>query len=81
MNPLHDFPNFHRPFRGGLPKKLTVGEQFNFYLTFKHEHLRDDPLIDVGFNDVFGGHHWASRKDVWKVRVAIKEGVPKAAAD
>lgn len=81
LNPLHNFPRDQNmsvgPFSGGLPKKIDVGESFSAYFVFRHEAIRDEPIIDVGFNDTFGRNHWAPRRDVRKVRKAIREKFPK----
>lgn len=63
-----------------MPKKLGVGDEFSAYIGFKHEHLRDDGIIDVGFCDVFGRHHWAPRKSVRTVVTSIRERWPKEGA-
>lgn len=60
-----------------LPLKLPVGEELAVYLTFQHQHLRDDGIVDVGFADVFGRHHWAPRKSVRKVVERIRKDFPK----
>lgn len=53
------------PFAGGLPKKLAVGETFVAYFPYPSQFL-DEPIVDIGFVDTFGKHHWAPRK---KLRV------------
>lgn len=58
-------------FSGGLPKKIGVGESFTAYFTLRHESLRDEPLVDVGFEETFGRRHWAPRKAVVKGRNAV----------
>jgi hypothetical protein len=81
LNPLNNFPNETNssigPFGGGLPKKVDVGEEFSAFLTFQHEALRDEPLVDVGFADTFGRFHWAPRKSVRSTRTQIRETFPK----
>lgn len=42
-------------------------------MVFKDEHLRDDGVIQVGFQDVFGRYHWAPRKSVRAVVKSIRE--------
>lgn len=72
LNPLHNFPLQLEytigPFGGGLPKKLEVGESFTIYLAARHDALANDPIVDVGFCDVFGRYHWAPRYAVRRVR-------------
>ena len=81
LNPLENFPmqtnHSVGPFGGGLPKKISVGEQFSLYFTFKHEGLRDDGLVDVGVTDTFGRYHWSRRKDVREVIERIRKDFPK----
>lgn len=81
MNPLHNFPQQMDftvgPFSGGLPKKIEPGESFSAYFTLRHEALRDEPVIDVGFCDTFGRNHWAARKQVKQVRKAVAEAFSK----
>ncbi len=67
------------PFQANLPVKLPVGEKFSTYLTFKHEHLRDDGDVDIGFGDIFGRYHWAPRKSLRTVVKSIKEKWPSEA--
>jgi hypothetical protein len=55
-------------FSGGLPKKLVVGEEFSVYFLHPHPVFQERPIVDVGFTDNFGRHHWAPRKSVMKVR-------------
>lgn len=66
--------------RSGLPQKLAVGAEYSAYTTAKHEHLRDDGIVDVGFSDVFGRNHWAPRKSVRAVVKSIREKWPKEKA-
>ncbi|MBO0140222.1 hypothetical protein JZX87_03450 [Agrobacterium sp. Ap1] len=77
LNPLHNFPAQKDytlgPFSGGLPKKIQVGEDFAAYFVILHEGLRDENIVDVGFVDTFGRNHWAPRKSVAKVRIAVKK--------
>lgn len=84
LNPLHDFPAMVNhtigPFSGGLPKKLEVGESFSAYFILRHEAFRDEPIVDVGFVDTFGRNHWAPRKSVAKVRMAVKEAFAEVQA-
>lgn len=84
MNPLHNFPlqlDFTiGPFSGGLPKKIEPGESFSAYFVLKHEALRDEPVIDVGFSDTFGRSHWAARKQVKQVRKSVAEAFLKQEA-
>ena len=60
------------PFAGGLPRKLAVGEQFSVYLATDHEHLRDQPVSDIGFTDTFGRFHWAPRRQLREVRESLR---------
>lgn len=62
----------------GLPHKLAVGEEFSTYLIFEHEHLRDDGFVDVGFVDIFGREHWASRRSLKKVVASIRKDWPNS---
>lgn len=75
LNPLHNFPlekdRTNGIFSGGLPEKVAVGEGFTAYFTLRHESLRDEPVVNVGFEDTFGRQHWAPRKSVVKVRKAV----------
>lgn len=71
LNPYNAYPNDLEttgPFSGGLPKKLTVGEQFSVYLPVSRNFFEDEKLTDFGFHDTFGRDHLCSRKDVEKVR-------------
>jgi|SRR5271170_2654048 len=72
LNPLEGFPlRFDHsvgPFSGGLPKKITTGENFSSYFPrqvdwFKRKRVR------IGFSDSFGRNHWCSKQDVRKVIV------------
>lgn len=80
LNPLHNFPAEAEtsigPFGGGLPKRIEFGEDFEVYLTIRHEALRDEPIVDIGFHDIFGRHHWAPRKQVSKVRQGVAKSYP-----
>jgi hypothetical protein len=62
------------PSPAGLPAKLAVGEEFANFLVFNHSGFRDHDIRDVGFTDVFGRNHWASRKSVRQVRKRVREG-------
>jgi hypothetical protein len=85
LNPLDAPPPFAATtsgsFSGGLPKKLAVGESFSSYFTFDHEALRTKPILDVGFVDVFGRHHWAPRKETTAVRKRMQEGKSESTAE
>lgn len=82
LNPLADFPNrmdfTEGPFSGGLPKKLDVGETFSARLGFRHQSLRDEDVLDVGFEDTFGRHHWAPRRQVRGVIARIRREFPRS---
>lgn len=54
-----------------------MGEKFSTYLPFRHEHLRDDNDVDIGFSDIFGRYHWAPRKSLKTVVGSIREKWPK----
>lgn len=63
----------------GLPTKIAVGQEYSTYLVFRHQHMRDDKHVDVGFFDIFGRHHWAPRKSVQKVIKSIQNEWPQEA--
>ncbi|RUW01104.1 MULTISPECIES: hypothetical protein [unclassified Mesorhizobium] len=83
LNPLANFPlqlDFTEgPFSGGLPKNIEVGESFSVRLGFKHQSLRDDNIVDVGFEDTFGRRHWAPRRQVRTVIARIRRDFPRQA--
>lgn len=66
----------NNPF-GGFPHKLPVGDEFVTYLVFKHEHLRDDDIVDIGIVDVFERRHWVPRSKVRDVVKRVREEFPK----
>lgn len=47
------------PLSGGLPKSLSVGEEFSCYFPISREWL-DDGLYRFGYGDTFGRVHWCS---------------------
>ena len=69
----------NNPF-GGFPHKLPVGDEFVTHLVFKHEHLRDHDIVDIGIVDVFERRHWVPRKKVRDVVKRVREEFPKAEA-
>ncbi|MFO1242972.1 MAG: hypothetical protein U1E36_07225 [Rickettsiales bacterium] len=65
LSPLNNFPHefntSNGPFSGGLPKKLSVGEQFSVYFPLSKIWIKDG-LVRFGFSDTFGRYHWCSKK-------------------
>lgn len=77
LQPLHDYPlrkdHTIGPFSGGLPKTVEVGQMFSVYFPPDNEGLARDDYDRIGFGDTFGKYHWASKKDVVRVRNSIRE--------
>lgn len=55
------------PFAGGLPKKLSVGEEHTLYFPYAADVFVREPLVTVGVHDTFRRSHWAPKADFAKV--------------
>lgn len=55
------------PFGGGLPKKLSHGEQHVLYFPYVPDMFLTDPLDRIGIHDSFRRFHWAPSRDFRKV--------------
>jgi hypothetical protein len=66
---------------GGLPKRLTVGEDFSFYLIPDHKRLAKGDYQRIGFYDSFGREHWAPRRNIMEALPYIREACAKADKD
>jgi hypothetical protein len=77
LQPWHNFPRRPAtsvgPFGGHLPKRLDVGEQHSVHFMPEHEAIAGDDYDDIGFVDMFGRHHWASRRQIRETRRALRE--------
>ncbi|QGZ36585.1 hypothetical protein [Stappia indica] len=72
MNPLDMYPLQKRqtigPFGGGLPKKLSVGEEFSLYFHYGSNVKFIDKWVDCYFlSDTFGTMHRSSKKDAQRI--------------
>jgi hypothetical protein len=69
------------PFAAGLPKKLAVGEEFTVYFIPDHEDLARGDYERIGFDDSFGGEHWAPRQNILAALPYIREACEKTGKD
>ncbi len=69
------------PSTGGLPKKLTVGEEFSVYFVADHERLAKGDYQAIGFYDSFGREHWGPRRNILDALPYIREACEKAGKD
>jgi hypothetical protein len=76
LNPLEDFPRrFDHsigPFSGGLPKKITTGEDFASYFPRKVDGFQYK-RVRIGFGDSYGRNHWHSKQDIRKVIESLRD--------
>jgi hypothetical protein len=76
LNPLEDFPRrFDHsigPFSGGLPKKITTGEDFASYFPRKVDWFQYK-RVRIGFGDSYGRNHWCSKQDIRTVIESLRD--------
>lgn len=64
------------PYAGGLPKKLSIGEEHMLYFPYQADLFVREPLSRVGVHDSFRRFHWAPRRDFRKVVEQHKRDFP-----
>lgn len=75
LNPLSNFPNDMTsgsgPFSGGLPKKISTGEQFSVYFPVSKRWFTEKDLNSFGFSDTFGRYHWCHKTQAKKFKIDV----------